>query len=1086
MFSFLLAFGLANANICFYQDSITKCPDSYLAFSVNEFNKFKEQQFTDDNFIFYFTTNMNSDCVIDFSNIVPSTISVSFLSAEITDPLHKVYLDFSHNKAFNVFRAEFIDVVPVSQDTNSKFSNVILQYSHFSNLDSLVADRVVIDAAGLSTIKEIIADDFLISITPQLEKCSTKISSNSPENANVIFNLMYASQISVIDTTVVIGEISFNFEKTNFKDISFLLNLTTGTTSFQAVTHSSQTNFPPFHFELGTRCNLHFVNSNLPIISSPQGQIYASITGSGTIELENENAPFSIDCQQLTVKLYTPKVTLFGPLFIRDSVKIITNSLDNADLYLSSVILASKSNSVFDSDSKINVHIGQLQSLLNNTNCNFAGSQVTYTVTNFPETEISTIHFSNLLISNETKYTVNYILGQSSLLSIDSVKGSDSLRINANFIGSSPSESEVKDHLKEELSLVELKENSLTAIIATFPRYNIKGFNSATHIYSSQISGTKLTLLLDHELGDYNNYLCINGTESCPEGSVVFPTANDFEANWVNYLRETAEDIYFYFRSQYGKIVNFTTFIQNNNHPHVYFESAILILSQDYIQGELGPITINGSVKGTQVVIDRKVSPVMLISPLEFNNVMIAAHSIETINCTLLPYLKVDPIALSKYPQKCAPNYLILDGFDSYTKFDFKPKSVVLNGDDDSVSQVTLQINDKSLPHVNLTTKANSVSFTASEDKESEVKDDSKKFLSVFSKFEMTSQNQVINSNLSADYFDGLIDVHNFNGLLNVVNSDGKVPLKFTDTKELSVKSEVNVEELNYFSINGKVDLTKSDVSSTFSDVHFGPDFQLVDSEKSQLRIRKGYFDSRTKQNVDEINGQLVLDGSLFVNSSTTVHSKSFKIDSSSENPTITISYRLSEIPYVNFGSLTAAPKTKIVFQYDESDRYGQFNEAEFTKDFAKKFYSETDVPVICAKELKCSDLDVTFVSSIPQFNGDTSVLGSSCKSVGDQQCLALKINVSPAPTEKPPTEKPTATSKPISPSSEPSQSISPTSPDDDDDDSDSKHKKKIMIIVGISASVVFVICIIIISVYCCKNKSNQNLNDQKLLITTY
>lgn len=348
----------------------------------------------------------------------------------------------------------------------------------------------------------------------------------------------------------------------------------------------------------------------------------------------------------------------------------------------------------------------------------------------------------------------------------------------------------------------------------------------------------------------------------------------------------------------------------------------------------------------------------------------------------------------------------------------------------------------------------------------------------------MTSPEQVINSNLSADYFDGLIDVHNFNGLLNVVNSDGKVPLKFTDAQEFSVKSEVNVEEPNYFSINGKVDLTKSDVSSTFSDVHFGPDFQLVDSEKSQFRIRKGYFDSRTKQNVDEINGQLVLDGSLFVNSSTTVHSKSFKIDSSNENPTITISYRLSEIPYVNFGSLSSQPKTKIVFQYDESDRYGQFNEAEFTQDFAKKYYSETDVPVICAKELKCSDLDVQFVSSIPQFNGDTSVLKTACKSVGDQECLALKINVSPAPTENPPTEKPTATSKPISPSSEPSQSISPTS---SDDDSDSKHKKKIMIIVGISVSVVFVICVIIISVFCCMmKKSNQNLNDQKLLITTY
>lgn len=1052
MLAFLFALGISATNICFYKQSKDKCPGSSQSFSIDEFNKFKEQTYQDNDFVFYLTTSMNSDCVIDFKNIAQKNVNVSFTS---TDNRYKIYLDFSVDKVFNRFHSNQIDIESVSKDVHSQFSDIILQSSVLTNLETLEADKIDIDSISLSNLKEIFANDYKILIKTLDQKSLTKISSKSPENAKVQFNVDSVNNISVIDTTIAFDDVLIDFANPSFKTVSFSMK---GSVSFQAVAHSSQTNFPPFNLELDEKCNLRFVNSNFPIISPSKGQIYASITGSGTIEFENENAPFSIDCEKITIKLRTPKVSLFGSLFVRESVTIEYESLSDADLYLSTVIIASDSKSTFNANSKMNVHIEQLQSLKNSTNCDFTGSDALYSVSQFPATEIVTVHFSNFLA--ETKYSLNYILGQSSLLSIDSVKGSDSISIVANFVGSLPTESEVKDHMNEELSLVEIKSTNSISIQVTFPRYNIKGFDSATHIYSSKSESSKLSIVLDHELNDFNNYLCINGTESCPEGSLVFATANDFDANWINSLRETAEDIYFYFRSQYGKVVNFTNFIQNGNHPHVYFESAILILDQEFIQGELGPITINGSniAKGTQIVINRKVSPVMLISPLELYNVMIAAHSIETINCTLLPYLKVDPISLSKYPQKCAANYLILDQFDSYTNFEFKSKTVVLSSDDSSVNDVTLQITDKSQPLINLTTNAKSVTFSASEEEEMKSKKDSKKFLSVFSKFEMTSSEQVINSNLSADYFDGVIDVHNFNGLLNVISPNEKVPLKFTNIKDLSVQSEANVNFVNQISIDGNVDLTKSDVSATFSDAHFGPNFQLSTSDKSQLRVNKAFFDSRTKQEQKEINGQLVLDksGSLYVNSSTTLTTKRFTIESSNDNEqsTITVGYRLSEMPYINFGSFSSKSTPKVVFEYDESDRYGQFNEAEFSEFFAKNFNEDSVVNVICGKGINCSDFDISFKSSLPQFNGDTSIIEAVCsssKSEADSECISLRFVPKP-------------------------------------DDDDKNHKRKIILIVSITCGVVFGVCIIGVIIYCCvkKNRNPDNLNNQKLLNSNY
>ena len=960
MLPFLLAFGIANTGICFYKDSDSKCLPTFTKFSVDEFDKFKQQQFHDDNIIFYFTTDMDSKCVIDFSNIISDKLSVSFMTTSILSSYYSVYVDLSQSQTIQTFLIEFVDLNFVSQTINAKISNFIVTSSNLNNLDTLVADTVSSDISSISNVKKIISDNFLFTIlvTYGGESSSIQISSKNPEKANVIFNIMLTHTISAIDNMIAFGDIFFvNFEQTNFNGISFLLNSTVSETSFQAVSRSSQTNFPPFNFLISSKGDLHFVESNFPI-NSNQGQIYASISGSGTVIIENEYAPFSFDCEKLTLKLGTSKLYLQGSLFIRKSVKVVSDYSNGAELYLSNVIATNnKDDSIFTTNEEITIQIDQIQSLTNNTICNFTGTQASYTVSKFPSSEIFSFHFSNFVISDETKYSLNYILGQSSSLSADSFKGSESLNIIANFIGSSPTESEVKDHLNEELSLVNLNDEKEVSVKIIFPRYNIKGFDSATHIYTAQTKETNHYIVLDHELGAFNNYLCINGTESCPPGSLVFENANEFDKNWISSLRETAEDIYFYFRSQYGNIVNFTAFIQNNNHPRVYFESNILVLDQSFIQGELGPIVINGSTKGTSVVIQRKTSPVMLISPLELYNVMIAAHSIETINCTLLPYLKVDPKALSKYPQKCAPNYLILEDFDDYTNFDFKPKSVVLSSDDSSVN-VTLLVNDKSQPFINLTTKAKSVTLSASEDEEDKSKKlNEKKYLPFFSKFEMTSEDQTINSNLSADLFDGLINVYNFNGLLNVKSSDGKVPLKFINTKSLSIQSEANVKEIDYVLLNGNVDLTKSDVSTTFYDVHFGPNFQLSSSENSQFRINKGFFDSRTKQEQKEINGQLILEdsGSLYINSSTTVLSKSFKIDSTNKNqqPTITISYRLSEIPYVNFGSFSSTSSPNIVFEYDESDRYGGFDEAELSKYFAKHYPADPENPVIFGSNLK-------------------------------------------------------------------------------------------------------------------------------------
>lgn len=1065
MLSFLIIFGIAETNICFYNSDRAHCPDEYTSYSTDDFSKFKESTLNDDTFTFLITSDMPSNCVIDFSNIASSYISVTFKSDSTADIYHSLNLDFSQNKVFKQLTINYLDVNAASTTISSKFSSITLQRSRILNLPNLTVDSITADTHSLIYTNEITASQSTFEVISEgnLINESVRVNLKGNQDSTVQFKLLSSVTISLIDTAFYFGEqISFNFEKTAVKEISFVHDDTDKkTVNFQTVTYSAITNFPTLHFSLGSQNTIRFLSSNFPVITSPNNRLFATISGkSGVIEIENENAPFSIDCEDVKVILRTQKVTL-NSISVHDSVNVLIDSVEKADLYLSSVVVASESQkqSTFTTQGEISVHIDQIQSVKNDTKCSFAGEKALYSVSLLPTAEIYSFDFSNFEIQKEAKYAINYILGQASHVSIDTVKGSDALQIVANFIGGSPTASQVDEHLNEELKLFELAKEGSVSISVTFPRYNTKGFNSATNIYTAKSSSTAASIVLDHHLDDFNNYLCIESTtEKCPEGSIVFADAKDFTANWTSHLRETAEDIYFYFKIQYTQVVDFTKFIQNDNHPHVYFESKVLILDQQFIQGELGVITVNGSTQGTQIVINRKVSPVMLISPLEFYNVMIAAHSIETINCSKLPYLKVDPIALSKYPQKCAPNYLILENFDSYSKFDFKESKVVLSSDEEGVNDVSLLIASDRHPYVNLTTKAKSVTFSASSDEEKKAND--RKYLSVFSHFEMTSPGHVINSNLSADLFDGSIDVYNFNGLLNVVSKDGSVPLNFVDASSLAIQSETDVKAVDYVSINGNLDLSKSEVTTTLYDAHFGSSFQLKDNEKHGVRINKGFFDSRSKQEATEINGQLTLEGSLYVNSSTTLFTKSFNVDSD-EQPTITIGYRLSEIPYIDLGTFTSEKVSpKIVFEYDESDRYGQFNEAKFSEYFTRTSYLDTTVPVVCGTGFDCSASAVEFKSSIPQFNGETSVVGTVCS----DQCLSLKLLTTiPAPTPMP---TPTAMPEP----------------------DDHKVTKKTIILVCVSSAAIMVFCIIIfISAYCKKKKEQlpPSLNDQKLLNST-
>lgn len=962
-------------SICFYDD-VTKyhCPQSNQLIHINDFDSFKNEKITSSKLSLFIASSMIFDdnkLVFDFSNFdVTDKISVQIESSKSKNI---IYVDFPPNYKFAT--VSFINAQIEMSNHDYQFDGLILRNSTLSSFSSIKCNYLSSDIQSLPNTEKIssqITDLLLTSIIQSPSEISF-----SSKSTQIRFSLNISSAIaSFIGSTLCLTDfndqqksISFHFPPTiekveipvfpQFSDQTFSLFV-------KSVFKSSHEKLPPIEITAVENTQITILQSNFP----SHYDNFLTIKGHKcNISIESEKNPFSFNLIDSNL-LISNDVTI-SHLINTGELSIQTVNSDLIHLHIDEIELLSQSSHIqlpqsikMDMDHLI-VHDA--------STINFDG-EGSYSVNQYSLEEIARITF-NHYVSNVENVNLSYKLGSASQLIIKEFSGKD-LNIIANYIGQPPAESDVDSHMNEILNFAEVPQT--VNIKISFPRHHLNGFNSATNIYSVL---DKSKIQLDHNLDDFNNHLCFSQEENitCPPESFVFNDVKDFAANWTTHIREVAEDIYFYLRSQYGNPINFSTVIENNNHPNIYIEtSTFALLEQLYIQGELGSIVINGTANLAQIVINRFESPVMLKTPIGLFNAAIAPHSIETINCTEMPYLRLDPQALARWPMKCMPNELILENFDQYEKIQLNEKSVTLI----AVDEVEIPITDARTPKFNVSTSAPSITLAAN--------DSITQALPILQHLEMKNDNSVLNNELKSSLIDSPVNVVNFKGILNINSTDGTVPFSFHSSSfNVQNSAQQNVEFTSDMTFDDSVNFEKVTSQVTFNHLSLKRNGTLV-SDKS-ISINEASFD---------VNGQtlsnVVLNKDVTVSSTTSLTIQKTQF----ETLHMAVNYRLGEIPYIDFGEISSQnQKLEIELNYDDSA-----NETEFGLLEQKlKEIENVEIPIVCANNLNSSTVTVNMNSSLPQFNQSSTLIKTSFSSSGNNQnCLYISFIYQEQPAPKP------------------------------------------------------------------------------------
>ncbi|OHT05133.1 hypothetical protein TRFO_27265 [Tritrichomonas foetus] len=1068
MFFALFASALSQTLICFYQYQESECPSGFTLFSTSDFDQFQQSQHSDNSYVFHFAADMineGQNLVIDFSNVDANSFEVTFKS----DSFKQVFADISLKPSYVLTSISLENVNVFLSQTDYEFNSLKMRSSILNGFSIISSKDLNTDSFSLSNIQEISPETVFVSLHDFQKSASVKIS----KEADIEF-----SEITSSLTTSVIGKtVRFTDPETKNSfsllcdsistDIKISHNKENVIVNLESVFNGVDEHPPLLAFYLNNNAILALPESNSPPIST----IAVAHVDSASIQISNGIAPISIDGTNVNIHLKAQTVKITGYISLSDKI-VFVNDDQNQNLVLNTVSIEKEGASMLV-DFETTVIINNFVS--NSFKCNFEGA-AKYQIVEF-RAETYNAHFSNFVCQQPVP--AFYILGKSSFLSSNNFIGE--LTLTPKFIGNEPTQEEVEAHFNEKLELAALvsakksikriksirrsaNTKNDASIKILFPRDGLKGFNSATNIYSDLIEENSASIILDHHYLDFNNDICYNtGTEGCPEGSVVFSDKASF-LKWEEHVRPTATILNFYFVTPLVESIDFTNWV--DVHPDVYINAMAVILEQKFIGGQLGTITIDGKDKLAQIVINRESSPVMIISPLKLYNVKIAPHSIETINCTLLSSIHLDPKTLAQFPVNCVPETLVLEKFDDFSSIEFSEESIKFaNSTTAGVTDITYQLKQASRPLFNLTTAAESLTLSVSEG--------TTQTFAEFQHFEMTSANSVLYSEIPSTFKD-VVNGYGFNGVLNVESEFSNVPLKFVDNKKVEVQSPGNVEFSSSWEIDNLVDLNKlgKDASLIFDDVHFGPKAQ-IEGESSAI-LANAFFDSREKH--QQSIKKVVHKGTVKVSPSTSVSIDEYVIDG--ESPVLSVGYRMAEIPSINLNKVTQkSGNLKVIFEYEESTDEATYSEK------VQDEYSDVNIPVICGKELICDKWAFEFSSKVSQFE---KILNASCT----KNCVNLNlINLhppTPAPTPvpttsptEPPTEKPTE--KPTEqPSEQPTETTAPTPTPQIDDD-------KIMIIVGAAAATTAVVCIIIGIVFCVRKKRvNAQLNNSKLLASTY